>query len=125
MKDPADATAIVHRVLAHEDFDRTAQILLVLLTKAQQQHPGKKRCLYLEIEGHRDSKGDFDHDMFELQTKFMVDFLLQFLTRVEMPSGAIENPNPQNNVIPESLNLIKVDRPSSDGLGESKTNPRF
>ena len=124
MKDPADAIAIVHRVLAREDFNRTAQILLGLLNQAQRQHPGRKRCLYLEIEGHRDSKGDFDHDMFELQTKFMVGFLLQFLTRVEMPAGSIQNPNPQNNVIPESLNLIKVDRPS-DGLGESKTKPRF
>ena len=124
MKDPADAIAIVHKVLASEDFNRTAQILLVLLNKAQLQHPGKKRCLYLEIDGHRDSKGDFDHDMLELQTKFMGDFLLQFLTRVEMPLGAFVNPNPQNNVIPESLSLIKIDRPS-DGLGESKMTPRF
>jgi len=125
MKDPADAIAIVHRVHVHEDFTRTAQILLVLLTQAQQQHPGKKRCLYIEIDGHRDSKGDFDRDMLELQSKFMMDFLFQFLTRVEMPLGSFQNPNPQNNVIPPSLNLIKVDRPSSDGLGESKTNPRF
>ncbi len=124
MKDPADAIAIVHRVLAGEDFNRTAQILLVLLNNAQHQHPGMKRSLYLEIDGHRDSKGDFDHDMFELQTKFMLDFLLQFLTRVEMPAGSIQNPNPQNNVIPKSLNLIKIDSPS-DGQGESKKNPRF
>ena len=124
MNDPADAIAIVHRVHVDEDFSRSAQILLVLLNKAQLQHPGRKRCLYLEIDGHRDSKGDFDHDMFELQTKFMMDFLLQFLTRVEMPSGSIQNPNPQNDVIPENLSLIKIDRPS-DGLGDFKTNPRF
>jgi len=125
MKDRADAIAIVHKVLASEDFNRTAQILLVLLNKAQLQHPGKKRCLYLEIDGHRNLKGDFDHDMLELQTKFMGDFLLQFLTRVEMPSGSIQNPNPQNDLIPENLSLIKVDPPSSDGLGESKMTPRF
>jgi len=125
MKDPADTIAIVHRVLASEDFNRTAQILLVLLNNAQRQHPGMKRCLYLEIEGHRDSKGDFDHDMIELQSKFMMEFLLQYLTRVEMPLAVLENPNPQNNAIPESLNLIKIDRPSSDGLGEPKINPRF
>ena len=124
MKDPADAIAIVHKVLASEDFNRTAQILLVLLNKAQLQHPGKKRCLYLEIDGHRNLKGDFDNDMLELQTKFMGDFLLQFLTHVKMPSGSIQNPNPQNNAIPESLSLIKIDRPS-DGLGESKMTPRF
>jgi hypothetical protein len=62
--------------------------------------------------------------MLELQTKFMGDFLLQFLTHVKMPSGSIQNPNPQNNVIPENLSLIKIDRPS-DGLGESKMTPRF
>lgn len=124
MNNPADTIAIVHRVLASEDFNRTAQILLILLNKAQHEYPGKKRCLYLEIEGHRDSKGDFDHDMFELQTKFMGDFLLQFLTRVKMPSGSIQNLNPQNDLIPESLGLIIVDRPS-DGLGDFKPDPRF
>src|ERR1035438_5562164 len=103
MKDPTDAIAIVHRVHAHEDFSRTAQILLVLLNKAQHQHPERKRWLYLEIDGHRDSKGDFDHDMLELQSKFMAEFLLQFLTRMESPMGVLQNPNPQNDTIPESL----------------------
>jgi hypothetical protein len=31
MKNPAGPIAIAYRVLAHEDFDRTAQILLKLL----------------------------------------------------------------------------------------------
>lgn len=124
MNDP-DSIAIAHRVLAHEDFNRTAQILLLLLNRAQRQHPGKKRCLFLEIDGHKNSAGEFDHDMFELQTKFMADFLIQFLTRVESPAGVFENPNPQNDTIPESLGLIKVDRPPSDGPDEFKTKPRF
>ena len=63
--------------------------------------------------------------MLELQTKFMGEFLIQFLTRVETPLGAFQNPNPQNNVIPESLNLIKVDQPPSDGLGDFRPKPRF
>jgi hypothetical protein len=125
VKDPADVIAIAHRVLAHEDFNRTAQILLVLLVKAQRQYPGKKRCLYLEIDGHRNSAGGFDHDMFELQSKFMGEFLIQFLTRAESPLGIFQNPNPQNNEIPESLNLIKVVQPPSDGADEFKTNRRF
>ena len=125
MRDPADAIAIVHRAHAHEDFNRTAQILLVLLNKAQSQHPGKKRCLYLEIDGHRNSAGGFDNDMFELQSKFMGEFLIQFLTRAESPLGAFQNPNPQNNEIPESLNLIKIDRPPSDGPEEFKPKRRY
>src|ERR1035438_6029230 len=121
----SDSIAIAHRVLAHEDFNRTAQILLLLLNEAQRQHPGKKRCLYLEIDGHKNSAGVFDRDMFELQTKFMAEFLNQFLTRVESPAGVFQNPNPQNDTIPESLGLIKVDRPPSDGPDKFKTKPRF
>jgi hypothetical protein len=125
VKDPADTIPIAHRVLAHEDFNRTAQILLVLLVKAQREHPGRKRCLYLEIEGHRNSEGGFDHDMFELQSKFMGEFLIQFLTHAESPLGAFQNPNPQNNEIPESLNLIKIDHPPSDGSDEFKPKRRY
>lgn len=125
MKDPADAIAIAHRVLAHEDFNRTAQILLLLLNKAQRLYPGRNRCLYLEIDGHRNSDGVFDGDMFELQSKFMGEFLIQFLTRAESPLGAFQNPNPQNNEIPERLDLIKVDRPPTDGPDEFKPKPRF
>jgi hypothetical protein len=124
MKDP-DAIAIVHRVRANEDFNRTAQILLVLLNKAQRQFPGRRRCLYLEIDGHRNSKGEFDNDMFELQSKFMGEFLIQFLTSAETPLGTFQNPNPQNNQIPESLDLIKVDRPPNDGADEFNPKPRF
>lgn len=124
MKD-SDAIAIVHRVHPHEDFNRTAQILLLLLNKAQREHPGKRRCLHLEINGHRDSNGKFDHDMLELQSKFMSEFLIQFLTRVELPLCAIQNPNPQIDEIPESLNLIRIDPPSADGAAGFKPKPRF
>jgi len=124
MKDP-DAIAIVHRVHANEDFNRTAQILLVLLNKAQHQCPGKNRCLYLEIDGHRNSGGGFDDDMFELQSKFMGEFLIQFLSCAETPLGAFQNPNPQKNEIPESLDVIKVDWPSSNGSDGFKPKPRF
>ncbi len=113
MKNRADSIAISHRVLAHEDFDRTAQILLSLLRNAQQKFPGAKRCLYLEIDGHRNSEGGFDHDMLDLQSKFMTEFLLQFLTRAETPLAVLENPNPQKNQIPDELHLIKVDPPAS------------
>lgn len=125
MKHPADAIAIVHRVHAHEDFNRTAQVLLVLLNKAQREYPGRKRCLYLEIDGHRNLEGRFDDDMFELQSKFMEEFLIQFLTQVQSPLGTFQNPNPQNNEIPERLDLIKVDRPPTGGSGGFEPKPRF
>ena len=85
MKTPDDAIAIAHRVLAHEDFDDTARILLKLLNDAQSKFPGAKRYLYLDIDGHRNSKGRFDQDMLELQTKFMEDLLIQFLIGADTP----------------------------------------
>ena len=111
MNHPAGPIAIAHRVLAHEDFDRTAQILLKLLNNAQRKFPGVKRSLFLEIDGHRNSNGGFDDDMFELQSKFIQEFLLQFLTRAVTPLAEYENPAPHNDVIPEELHLVKVDPP--------------
>lgn len=125
MKNPAGGIAIAHRVFAHEDFDHTAHILLRLLDNAQRKFPGAKRHLYLEIDGHRNSEGGFDDDMLELQSKFMAEFLIQFLTRVETPLGAFQNPNPQNDSIPEQLDLIRIDRPLSGGLGQSAIDSRF
>jgi len=125
MKNPSNNIAIAHLVLAHENFDRTAQILLQLLSEAQHQHPGKKRYLFLKIDGHRNSNGGFDDDMHELQSKFMAEFLIQFLTRVETPLGTFQNPNPQNDEIPERLDLVQVDRPAPGGSDEFKIKPRF
>lgn len=125
MKTPDDAIAIAHRVLAHEDFDDTARILLKLLSDAQLKFLGARRYLYLEIDGHRNSKGGFDEDMLELQTKFMGEFVIQFLSGAETPLAKFKNPKPQNDEIPKELNLLKIDHPASGGPGESKIKPRF
>jgi hypothetical protein len=124
MKNPARPIAIAHRVLAHEDFDRTAQILLKLLNNAQRKFPGAKRSLFLGIDGHRNSNGGFDDEMLELQSKFIEEFLLQFTTRVVTPLAEFENPKAQNNEIPEELHLIRVD-PPSPGTGGSEVQRRF
>jgi hypothetical protein len=47
--------------------------------------------------------------MYELQTKFMVEILMKFLTRAETPLGVYRNSMPQDNNSPEALNLIQVD----------------
>ena len=125
MKRTASGIAIAHRVFAHEDFDHTANILLQLLNNAQRQFAGAKRHLYLDIDGHRNSAGGFDDDMLELQSKFMAEFLIQFLTRADTPLGSFQNPNPQNDKIPEEMQLIRVDRPPSGGLDQSAIKPRF
>src|SRR5262245_22629465 len=60
------AIAIYHRVYPHEGFEESAQILFKLVQRAQLQYPGKRRLLYLDIDGHRNSEGGFDADMLEL-----------------------------------------------------------
>jgi hypothetical protein len=125
MKTPDDKIAIAHRVLAHEDFDETARILLKLLNDAQSKFPGANRYLYLEIDGHRNASGGFDQDTLELQTKFMEDFLIQFLIGADTPLAKFKNPKLQNNEIPKELNLIKIDPPPAGGPGESGVKPRF
>src|SRR5436309_1176620 len=111
MNQPTGPIAIAHRVLAHENFDRTAHILLKLLNNAQRKFPAAKRSLFLEIDGHRNSNGGFDEEILELQSKFMQEFLLQFLTRAVTPLAEFENPNPQIDVIPQELHLVRFDRP--------------
>ena len=110
---------IAHRVLAHEDFDQTAHKLLKLLNNAQRKFPGAKRSLFLEIDGHRNSNGGFDDEMLELQSKFMQEFLLQFLTRAVTPLAEFGNPDPQNDRIPEELHLVKVDPPLGEGANRA------
>jgi len=109
MKTTKPPVVIAHQVLAHENFDKAAQTLLSLLHCAQRQCPGAERVLYLDLEGHTNPDGGFDDDMYELQTKFMVEILMKFLTRAETPLGVYRNSMPQDNNIPEALNLIQVD----------------
>lgn len=89
--------AIYHAVYEHEDFETTARILIKLLCNAQAQFPGKKRYLYLDIEGHRNEEGGFDWDMFELQCHFMMEVLMPYLTEVIMPFARLANKHGQKN----------------------------
>ncbi len=103
---PNGAIALYHFVYAHEDFDITAKILMNLISNAQKKHPGKPRHLYIDIEGHRNAEGGFDQDMFELQTNFMIEFLLEYLTEVHMPLASLKNTENQVNRIPNKLAIV-------------------
>jgi hypothetical protein len=123
IKHDRDGVALYHVVLAHEDFNRTVYNLLRLIRRAQRKCPGQKRTLFLDIEGHRHSKGGFDQDMLEFQSKFTTEFLLQFLSRVVMPLATIENPHPQNDDIPDALNVVSLDNPDNGCRGEPPSGP--
>lgn len=109
----ADAVALYHVIYKHEGFEESAQNLFKLVQQAQRLSPGKKRKLYLDIEGHRVEEGGFDADMLELQKEFLLGFLSPYLSEIHCPLVDETNLKPQENDIPPTLILI-------DGRNEEK-----
>ena len=103
IKSSRDTVALYHLVYTHEGFEESAQHLFRLIQNTQKLSPGKKRKLYLDIEGHRNSNGDFDVDMFELQNKFLFEFLSPYLSEIHCPLIHATNTKPQENNIPPLL----------------------
>jgi len=95
--------AIYHNVYEHEGFDTTAQTLFKLVKSAEQEFPGRKRRLFLDIEGHKNSEGGFDSEMMEIQAKFLTEVLSPHLSEFSTPLGHCVNPKPQDNDIPPAL----------------------
>jgi len=68
--------------------------------------------LFLDIEGHRTSDGNFDADMLELQNSFLVEFLVPFLCEVHCALVTLRKPQQQDDDIPDELII-------QDGASES------
>lgn len=100
-----EALALYHCVYAEEDFDDAAHALFDLVAYTHRTFPGKKRQLFLDIEGHRTPTGAFDEDMFELQRHFLLGYLLPFLAEVHMPLVRAENTKPQRDDLPDELRI--------------------
>lgn len=66
-----DGIALYHCVYGHETFETAAHMIVTVVAHAQRVRPSFKRHLYLDIEGHRNEKGGYDHDMFELQSHWL------------------------------------------------------
>jgi hypothetical protein len=116
--------AIYHRVYAEEGFDTAAQMLFDLDRRAQTHSPGAERALYLDIDGHRNQAGGFDTDMLELQQHFVLGFLMQFLTEVNMPLAAgarRQDGSRQSDDLPETL-LIR--QPGRSPMNSPEPPPR-
>ncbi|WNV74344.1 hypothetical protein [Geodermatophilus sp. DSM 44513] len=100
--------ALYHRVFATEDFDTAADMIFQTVKKAAVEHAGKPRHLYLDIDGHRNDAGGFDHDMCELQKHFLIGYLMHWLTELHLPvmqGSAVRNPN-QREDLPKHLNVL-------------------
>ena len=114
----ADKIALYHRIMRRENFEKVAKDLFALLKSAQVKFPNKDRVLYIDIDGHKNSKGGYDQDMFELQKDFGIGFLGKYFAEVYLPLGDFENPNPQCNDIPDKLEIFSPESKSNDQLNE-------
>ena len=117
------AVMIYHVVLPKEDFQTSAKHLFSLIKSAQVREPNRKRCLFLDIEGHRTTKGGFDNDMFELQQNFLLGFMFRWISELHMPLIHIRNNKAQANDLPSSLEFIEeFDKNSIDEAIEKGVN---
>ena len=101
---------VVH---ADQNFHQSTTALLNLVRNAQLESPGVPRFLHLDIEGHRNSLGGFDHDMFELQVHFLLGLLMPFLTEVSTPltrkkNSRVRNLKGQDNDVPDVLAIVEA-----------------
>jgi len=85
IENTGDAVLLYHVVYKHEGFVEVAQTLFELVKRAQQSAPGKRRLLYLDIEGHRNEEGGFDSDMLEIQKDFLFSFLGKYVSEIRCP----------------------------------------
>lgn len=98
---------LYHLVFQEDDFEVSVDYLHRSVLYAQKTFPNRRRVLYVDIEGHKNIEGGFDHDMFELQRHFLLAFLGPFLDRLTIPLGTFKNNKAQRNDIPANLKIVK------------------
>lgn len=94
---------------ADETFEDTADILFQLVKNAAASQPDVRRHLFLDIEGHRNPAGGFDHDALELQKNFIVGYLGRWLSEVSMPLLAYVSKDGQHEDVPDNLVIMPGD----------------
>lgn len=102
---------IYHVVFADETFEMAANTIGELLIRSERQFPGLCRHLGLDIEGHRNDQGGFDHDMWELQRSFILGALSPFFSAIHMPLVSVVNSHAQCNDLPDTFRIF----PASGG----------
>ena len=110
---------IYHVVYEEEGFEQSAQTLFRLVKDAAKRFPGQQRALFLDVEGHRNEKGGFDADMYELQTHFLMKTLLPYLAEATVPLAKMTNPNGQSDDVPDHLDIQPE---GAAGSGAAKGN---
>lgn len=124
-----DKIALYHRVYRREDFEKAAKDLFDLLKSAQVKYPNVDRILYVDIDGHKNADGSYDHDMVELQKDFGMSFMGKFFSEVHFPLLHFINQNPQCNEIPKMLEIFSPENRCDNQLNklyiENYSNTEF
>ncbi|MEV7835457.1 HNH endonuclease signature motif containing protein [Streptomyces subrutilus] len=94
--------AIYHDMKVYENFERSARRIFEMVRQAQTASPGAPRHLYIDVQGHRNSAGGYDHDAFELIHDFALVHLGKYLTELHTPLIHVTMET-QRNDIPAAL----------------------
>ncbi|MBP2052514.1 5-methylcytosine-specific restriction endonuclease McrA [Streptomyces griseochromogenes] len=111
--------AIYHDMKVYENFERSARRIFECVQDAQRRSPGARRYLYLDVQGHRNEAGGYDHDAFELMQEFTLGFLGDYLTEIHTPLCHARNPKRQRNDLPDVLRIHYPDDGSDYGYNAS------
>ncbi|HEX4370149.1 MAG TPA: hypothetical protein VH019_02290 [Rhizomicrobium sp.] len=98
---------LYHRIFSTDDFATAASDIIRLVHGSQKHVPNRRRLLFVDIEGHRQKRGNFDSDMFELQYQFLSDFVIPYVTEIHMPLFSVQNTKAQVNEVPEGVFFMK------------------
>ncbi|GAA2482550.1 HNH endonuclease signature motif containing protein [Streptomyces gobitricini] len=118
--------AIYHDMKIYENFERSARRIFECLKAAERNSPGAPRFLFIDVQGHRNEAGGYDHDAFELINEFALGFLGDYLTEISTPLYRARNPGKQRNDIPDILRIGHPDDGSKYGYdaGSLGVQPR-
>ncbi|MFF3003986.1 HNH endonuclease [Kitasatospora sp. NPDC057940] len=114
------AVAIYHDMAVYENFERAAKRIFECVQSAEREKPGAPRHLYIDVQGHRNEQGGFDHDAFELIHDFALKYLFEYLTEVGTPLIHVRNNKPQRNDLPDALRIGYPDDGSDYGYSAAE-----
>ena len=95
------AIALYHVIRKSESLSSGSTHILGLIQKAQRDYPGRRRDLFLDIEGHCARDGDFSPETKAFIADIVMDFFGQFISRLHIVGLAIAPPGPQRDDIPD------------------------
>jgi hypothetical protein len=96
---------ICHVMSRDEGFEETARLLFELIKRTAELHPGRRRALFFQVEGHRDRRGVFDRDALKLIWDFIPGALGPYLIAFRTPLAWVRTQRPQNNDVPSALDV--------------------